>query len=338
MINIGVIGYGYWGPNMVRNFSEISESRVTMVSDLNPERLNRIKEKYPSVQVTQDCRELIRSSAVDAVVIATPVGTHFDIAFEVLRAGKPVLVEKPMTTTVEQGQKLLEEAAGRNLVLLVDHTFVYMGAVKKIKELIQTGELGHVYYYDSTRVNLGLFQYDVNVIHDLAVHDLSIMDYVLGGIYPTAVSANGKSHVPGKPENTAYVTLFFESDFIAHINVNWLSPVKLRQTLIGGSNKMIFFDDIAATEKIKIYDAGITVNGNAENMYEAMVSYRMGDICVPQFDRTEALRVEALHFLDCIEGKTKPLTGPEMGLRVVKILEAASQSLHQEGKRIELSW
>jgi len=317
---------------------ETPGSRVIAVCDLNPERLKRVKDRYPNIPLTTDYTVLIKNPAVDAIAIATPVGTHFDFALQAIHAGKHVFVEKPMTTTVEQGQILRDEAARHNLVLLVDHTFVYMGAVKKIKEIVKAGELGDIYYYDSTRVNLGLFQYDVNVVYDLAVHDLSILDYVLDGIRPIAVSAIGKSHFPGKPENTAYVTLFFDSDFIAHINVNWLSPVKIRQTLLSGSKKMIFFDDLAATEKIKIYDAGITVNENSENMYEAMVSYRMGDIRVPQFDRKEALRIEAQHFLDCIQGHAKPLTGADMGLRVVKILEATSQSLLQEGKKVKLTW
>ncbi len=336
MLNIGVIGYGYWGPNMVRNFAEASGSHVEMVSDLNRQRLELVHSRYPGIRVTMDHRELLHDPKVDAVVIATPVSTHFPLAMEALKAGKHVLVEKPMTAVSEEAYKLIEEAEQRNLTLMVDHTFVYMGAVRKIKQLMDAGELGEIYYYDSTRVNLGLFQYDVNVLFDLAVHDLAIMEFLLDGLKPEAVSAAGKSHVVGRPEDIAYLTLFFNSPFIAHISVNWLSPVKVRQTLIGGSKKMIVFNDLEPNEKVKVYDAGITVNDSQDKIYQTMVEYRMGDIWVPQFDRTEALKVEAALFIKCVKEGLTPDTDGEAGLRVVSILEAANKSLAEQGKMIYL--
>ncbi len=336
MLNIGVIGYGYWGPNMVRNFSETGNSRVSMVSDLKQERLNLVCSRYPGVRVTMNHQELLDNTQVDAVVIATPVSSHFPLAMEALRAGKHVLVEKPMTATENEGKLLIEEAKKRNLTLMVDHTFVYMGAVRKIKEVMDLGELGEIYYYDSTRVNLGLFQYDVNVLFDLAVHDLAIMEYLFDGIKPAAVSAVGKSHVADRPENVAYLTLLFDSSLIAHITVNWLSPVKVRQTLIGGSKKMVVFNDLETNEKVKVYDAGITVNESADQIYSAMVEYRMGDIWVPQFDRTEALKLEASHFINCINNGTIPETDGEAGLRVVRVLEAANLSMCEKGKLVYL--
>src|SRR5262245_9816706 len=253
MIGIGVIGYGYWGPNLVRNFSGIPGARVISVSDLRTDRLAEIRERYPAVHVTTDYREILTNPAVDAVAIATPVSTHFNIAWESLCADKHLLVTKPLAATAEQAERLAEEAMRRRRVLLVDHTFVYTGAVRKIRELITDNRLGDVYYYDSVRVNLGLFQHDVNVLWDLAVHDLAIMDYLLPD-QPCAVSATATSHIPSKPENVAYLTLFFNSPLIAHIHVNWLAPVKIRRTLIGGSRQMVVYDDLEPSEKVKIYD------------------------------------------------------------------------------------
>ena len=335
MIGIGVIGYGYWGPNLVRNFSEVSGSKVVTVSDLRSERLALVKSRYPTIKTTTNYHELIADPAIDAVVIATPVFTHFDLAMQALDMGKHVFLEKPMTATAEQGSCLIEKAQKTNRVLLVDHTFIYTGAVRKIREVIQKGELGEIYYYDSTRVNLGLFQHDVSVIWDLAVHDLSILDYVLR-THPVAVSATGINHVSNAPENVAYMTLFFNSSLIAHINVNWLSPVKLRLTLIGGSKKMIVFDDLQPSEKIKVYDTGITVNKQPDNIYDMLIGYRTGDMWAPHFDTTEALRAEAIHFIDCIEKGLEPDTNCEMGLRVVRILEAATKSIREKGQLVAL--
>ncbi|MBW4686029.1 MAG: Gfo/Idh/MocA family oxidoreductase [Komarekiella atlantica HA4396-MV6] len=335
-INIGVIGYGYWGPNLVRNFSEIPGAQVTTVSDFKPELLTKVQARYPKISVTTDCRDVFKDPKIDAVAIATPVSTHFDLALAALQAGKHVLVEKPMTTTSEQAMRLIEEAEKRNLVLMVDHTFVYTGAVRKMHDLIATNTLGNVYYYDSVRVNLGLFQHDVNVIWDLAVHDLAIMNYVLPS-QPYAVSATGISHIPGEPENIAYLTLFFENNLIAHLHVNWLAPVKVRRTLIGGSQRMIVYDDLEPSEKVKIYDKGITINGNSESVYQMMIGYRTGDMWSPKLDMTEALRTEGLHFINCIQQSDRPITDGKVGLDVVRILEAASQSLKKQGRLIELN-
>lgn len=333
-INIGVIGYGYWGPNLVRNFAEIPGAQVRTVSDFNPERLLKVQERYPTIRVTTNCQDIFADPHIDAVAIATPVSTHFDLALAALQAGKHVLVEKPMTSTSEQAFRLIEEAERRHLVLMVDHTFVYTGAVRKMRELVASNQLGKLYYYDSVRVNLGLFQHDVNVIWDLAVHDLSIMDYVLQA-RPYAVSATGINHVLGKPENIAYLTLFFADNLIAHLHVNWLAPVKVRRTLIGGSQKMVVYDELEPSEKVKVYNKGITLNNSADRMYQMLVGYRTGDMWAPNLDMTEALRTEGLHFVQCIEGG-RPITDGEAGLRVVRILEAATQSIKKQGQLVEL--
>jgi predicted dehydrogenase len=335
-INIGIIGYGYWGPNLVRNFSDISEARVKVVSDFKSELLAKVQVRYPSVQTTTNCQDIFNDPGVDAVVIATPVSTHFDLALAALKAGKHVMVEKPITTTSEQAIRLIEEAEKRNLVLMVDHTFVYTSAVRKIHDLIVSNALGDIYYYDSVRVNLGLFQRDVNVVWDLAVHDLSILNYILPS-QPHAVSATGVSHVPGGPENIAYLTLFFANNLIAHINVNWLAPVKVRRTLIGGSQRMIVYDDLEPSEKIKIYDKGITLNGNPESVYQMLIGYRAGDMWSPKLEITEALQTEGLHFIDCIQQGDRPITDGKAGLQIVKILEAATQSMGKKGQLVELN-
>ena len=339
-INIGIIGYGYWGPNLVRNFSELPEAEVSVVADLNTELLLKAQARYPALKVTADCQDIFTNSEINAVAIATPVHTHFDLAMAALKAGKHVFVEKPMTVNSEQAKRLIDEAQKRNLVLMVDHTFVYTGAVKKMRELVDTQQLGDIYYYDSVRVNLGLFQHDVNVLWDLAVHDLSIMSYLLPS-QPYAVSATGVSHIPGEPENIAYLTLFFANNLIAHINVNWLAPVKVRRTLIGGSKKMIVFDDLEPSEKLKVYDKGITLNGNpntnAEKVYQMLIGYRTGDMRSPKLEITEALRTEASHFVDCIEHGKTPITDGQAGLQVVKILEAATVSMKKQGQLVELN-
>ncbi|HSK64157.1 MAG TPA: Gfo/Idh/MocA family oxidoreductase, partial [Pyrinomonadaceae bacterium] len=277
MIKVGVIGYGYWGPNLVRNFMAASGSAVMRVCDLRPERLAPLNKLYPGIKTCGHVTDLINDPQIDAVVIATPVASHYDLALAALKAGKHVLVEKPLAANSDQARRLIDEAASRKLVLLVDHTFVYTDAVRKIRELIASGQLGEIYYYDAVRVNLGLFQHDVNVIWDLAIHDLSIMDYVLPA-KPVAISTTGISHIPGQPENVAYITLFFTSAQIAHVHVNWLTPVKVRHTLIGGSEKMILYDDLEPSEKLKVYDKGINVTPRPEDVYKMLVSYRSGDM------------------------------------------------------------
>jgi predicted dehydrogenase len=336
MITVGVIGYGYWGPNLVRNFSEAPGGRVGFVTDIRAERLPQITARYPGMKVSVDSRDLLRDPAVDAVVVATPVSTHFDLAMAALRAGKHVLVEKPMTATSDQSLALIDEAEKRGLVLMVDHTFVYTNAVRKIRELTQGGDLGDIYYYDSVRINLGLFQHDVNVLWDLAVHDLSIMDFVLGQT-PVSVSATGLAHVSGQPENIAYMTMFFEGRLIAHVHVNWLAPVKVRRTLLGGSRRMIVFDDLEASEKIKVYDRGISVNPSQENVYQMLIGYRAGDMWAPQLGVTEALQTEARHFIDCIANRKRPITDGHAGLRVVRLLEAATHSMSNHGRLVPLT-
>lgn len=337
MIGVGVIGYGYWGPNLVRNFAEVPGARVVAVSDLHAERLAQVRARNAAVKTTTDHHELFADPAIDAIVIATPVSTHFDMALQALRAGKHVLVAKPLAATVEQGAVLLDAAARRHRVLMVDHTFIYTSAVRKIKELVDGGQLGRLYYYDSVRVNLGLFQHDVNVLWDLAVHDLAIMDYVLEA-RPCAVSATGIAHLPGQLENVAYLTCFFDGRLIAHIHVNWLAPVKIRRTLIGGERQMIVYDDLEPSEKVKIYDKGITLNSGPEGVYQLLVDYRTGDMWAPQLSLTEALHLEALHFLECIEYDRQPLSDGQAGLRVLRVLEGASLSLAQRGQPVELRW
>jgi predicted dehydrogenase len=335
-LRLGVIGYGYWGPNLVRNFSEIPDARVVKVCDLSRARLAVAAQRYPAIDTCTDYADLVNDSRVDAIVIATPVSTHFDFALQALRAGKHVLVEKPMTATSEQALRLIDEADRRRCVLMVDHTFVYTGAVRRIQELIASKSLGQINYYDSVRVNLGLFQPDVNVIWDLAVHDLAIMDYVIGA-RPYAVSATGISHVRGRPENIAYLSLFFEANLIAHVNVNWLAPVKVRRTLIGGSRRMIVYDDLEPSEKIKVYDKGITVgSASAESLYELFVAYRTGDMWAPQLEMTEALKTEAVHFVRCVEDRAPAITDGDAGLRVVRLLEAAAESLADRGRLVEI--
>ncbi len=274
-------------------------------------------------------------TSIDAIVIATPVSSHFELAMAALKAGKHVLVEKPLAANSQQALELIEEAARRKRVLMVDHTFVYTSAVRKIRELIRSNALGDIYYYDAVRVNLGLFQHDVNVIWDLAIHDLSIMDYVLPS-RAIAVSATGISNLPGQPENVAYITLFFANPQIAHVHVNWLTPVKVRHTLIGGSEKMILYDDLEPSEKVKIYDKGVTVSQSPEAVYEMLVSYRSGDMWAPRLDTTEALQTEVLHFIDCVEHNNKPETDGEAGLRLVKIVEAAERSLRARGELLDI--
>lgn len=335
MINVGVVGYGYWGPNLVRNFVASPDANVVTVCDRDAGRLAKVQALYPAIEVTTSAEEMIADPRIDAIVVATPVDAHFPIAMAALKAGKHVFVEKPITSTADQARQLVEEAARRGLVLHVDHTFVYTGAVRKMHELIRTDAFGQVRYYDSTRVNLGLFQHDVNVLWDLAVHDLSIMAYVLGQT-PVAVSATGHTHMPGQPEYAAFLTVYFGQDTIAHINVNWLSPVKVRRTLVGGDRQMIVYDDNEPSEKIRLYDKGISVTETPEDVRKLLISYRTGDLWVPKLQELEALAVEVAHFCACIRGEEQSLTGGEAGLELVRILEAANQSMANRGAPVEL--
>lgn len=335
MIKIGVIGYGYWGPNLVRNFAELGSAEVAAVSDLDQKKLDLVAKRFPAVKTTTDFQDLLRDPAIDAIAIATPVNTHFELGMAALKAGKHVWLEKPMTETSLQARKLVEEAEKRKLVLHVDHTFIYTGAVKKMSELVKGGELGKILYYDSTRVNLGLFQRDVSVISDLAVHDFSILDHLFAE-QPVAVSAGGINHFPGTPENLAYITMFYDSGAIAHVNVSWLAPVKVRTVLVGGAKKMFVYDDLQPSEKLKVYDKGVSFTDDPAQIYQMRVGYRTGDMWAPKLDEREALRVEGEHFVECIEKSKTPLTDGRLGLRVIEVIEAATSSMKARGETIHL--
>ncbi len=335
MINIGVIGYGYWGPNLVRNFSEAPEANVVIVADLDQAKLRLVERRYPGIRTTADYHKVIADPAVEAVAIATPVSSHFEIGMMALQAGKHVWLEKPMAETSFQAHALADEAERSGRVLYVDHTFIYTGAVEKIAEIIRSGELGKVYYYDSIRINLGLFQRDVSVISDLAVHDFSILEYILGE-HPVAVSASGTNHFPGTPANLAYITLFYESGTIAHTNVSWLAPVKVRQILIGGSRKMIAYDDLEQSEKVRVYDKSVSFTDDPAQIQEMRVGYRTGDMWAPKLASTEALRVAAGHFIDCIETGRRVRTCGRFGAGLVDLIEAATASMHNKGQTVFL--
>jgi predicted dehydrogenase len=333
LIRMGVIGYGYWGPQIVRNFNGAAGCKVTVVCDKNPESLRRVNNSYPSVQTTSELSEVLCSPDVDTVAVVTPVWSHFELAKAALENGKHVFVEKPFTSTAVQAEQLIELAERKNLQIMVDHTFLFTSAVKRIRQLIQEGALGKLYYYDSTRVNLGLFQHDVNVIWDLAPHDLSIMDHLIKG-EPEYVIAAGQAHFNGL-EDVAYITMYFADRMIAHINVNWLSPVKVRTTLIGGETKMLMWNDLDADEKLKIYDKGVHM-ASGQNLYQLLVSYRSGDMWAPKLEQTEALAAEAKYFIECVSNNVRPFNDGAAGLRVVRMLEAADKSLKGGGKPIRL--
>lgn len=332
---IGVIGYGYWGPNLVRNFANTEGAQVISVSDLDLEKLALVKRRHPDAEVTSDFRDVLKDSRIDAVAIATPVHTHYELARAALDAGKHVLIEKPLAYTSTQARHLVEQATRQNLVLMVDHTFLYTPAIQKMRQLIADGTIGDVYYYHSVRASLGLFQEDVNVAWDLAVHDISIIKYIFSE-EPIAVSATGANHVSGSPEDIAHITLFFQSTCIAHISVNWLSPVKIRQIFIGGSRKMIAYDDVEPTEKIKVYDKGITVNESSESARQLRIGYRAGDVWAPNLSTKEALQTETEHFVDCLRGDTSPIASGLSGLFVVEVLEAVSRSIASKGEVVHL--
>lgn len=334
MLRVGVIGYGYWGPNLVRNFNGLENAKVVKVCDRNPEALKRATKTYPNIEAVTDADEIMESGEIDAVAIATPVSTHFDLAKKALQHEKHVFVEKPFASTVAQAEELIEFADKKNLKIMVDHTFLFTGPVRKIKQLIDDDVLGNLYYYDSMRVNLGLFQHDVNVVWDLAPHDLSIMDFLIKE-KPVAIAANGKAHLGNGLQNIAYITVYFANSTIAHFNVNWLSPVKVRTTLIGGGKKMLVWNDLEADEKIKVYDKGIELK-NGEGIYNLLVSYRSGDMWAPKVEQTEALKIEAEYFVHCVLNNETPFNDGYAGLRIVKMLEACTESLEKDGKMIRL--
>ncbi len=336
MINTGVIGYGYWGPNIVRNFVANPDLNVVKVSDMAADRLALLKRTHPNVQAEQDANEILNDPTIDLVAVITSTSTHFKLAKQALLNGKHVFVEKPFTATVEEAEELIRIAEEKNLVIMVDHTFLFTGAVQKMKQLVDSGELGNLYYYDSVRVNLGLFQYDANVIWDLAPHDLSIMNYLNKGMKPVSVNAVGSDHIGKGFEDVAYLTVKGENNFIGHFHVNWLSPVKVRKTLVAGDKKMLVWDDLEADEKIKIYNKRVEEVKEKSEFYKLQVKYHTGDILVPVVEMTEALRLETEHLVDCIKNGTTPINGGKEGLEVVRILEASDKSLKQGGKEIEL--
>jgi predicted dehydrogenase len=334
MINFGIIGYGYWGINLVRNFAKLDNGKVLMVADGRVERLNLLKKNHPSIDTCSDANELINNPLIDAVVIATPVFTHFALAKKALLAGKHVLLEKPMTASVAEAEELITIAAGKNLVLMVDHTFLYTGAVQKMKELIDGGSIGAIRYFDSSRINLGLFQPDVNVLWDLAPHDISILTYLINyEVY--SVNATGISHTHNGIENIAYMTINYQADFIAHFDCSWTSPVKVRQTLIGGDKKMIVFNDLEPSEKIRIYDTGYD-HKTEEDKTSIMVDYRTGDVFIPKISGQEALMGVATDFMHSIMTGSQPLADAALGMKVVKILEASQESIKNKGKEVKL--
>ncbi|TAM97439.1 MAG: Gfo/Idh/MocA family oxidoreductase [Rhizobiaceae bacterium] len=335
MPGIGIIGYGYWGPNIARAVTEVDALALRAIADPSIPALERAGRRHPSVHLETDWRELIADPSVDAVAIATPVSTHFDIALAALKAGKHVLVEKPMTDSVFKAELLVEEAARRALVLMVDHTFIYTGAVRAIRDLIDNGRLGDIYYYDSTRVNLGLFQRDVNVIWDLAVHDFAILDFLVRS-KPLAISASAAAFLPNSPENLAHLSIYFDNGTMAHLNVNWMAPVKVRQALIGGSQRMVIYDDMQTSEKVKIYDRGVDPAAGAKTLREQLVFYRMGEMRAPALSPKEALVTEIEQFVHSIESGERPPSDGESGLRVVEMLAAASRSTVLRGQPIEL--
>jgi predicted dehydrogenase len=336
-VKIGLIGYGYWGPNLLRNFAKQPGCRVVAVADRDADRLAGAGRLHPTARLVRSAEELLADRSVDAVAISTPISTHFELAKRALEAGKHVLVEKPMTATIRDAERLAALAERNRLTLMVDHTFVYSGAAKTIKGLVQSGEVGDVFYYDSVRVNLGLFQQDVNVLWDLAPHDFSIMSHVLDA-KPKTVWAVG-SRLPRtkgwKTESVVYVTIEFSDGMLAHFHLNWLSPVKVRRTLIGGSKRMIVYDHLDPDNQVKVFDKGVEMHSQAER-YQLLVQYRAGDMWAPKVDQREALDTACAHFLSCLATGTLPLSDGQAGLENVRLLDAADRSLRAKGKAVTL--
>jgi len=334
MINLGVIGYGYWGPNVARNFNSCAGTKLVTVCDLNESRLKLAKGIFPFVKISSNPKDILDSDDIQAVAIVTPVFTHYELAKAALESGKHIFVEKPLASSTGQAEKLINLALKKNLKIMVDHTFLFTGAVRKIREIVNSGELGSLFFYDSTRINLGLFQHDINVVWDLAPHDFSIMNYLLDKC-PVAISAQGTAHFGSGIEDVAYIAAHFDNGFIGHFHCNWLSPVKIRKTLISGAKKMLVWDDLESDEKIKIYDRGVEFK-NGDGINNLLVSYRSGDMYSPKISNTEALYLEAQYFLECIEKNIEPFNNGEAGLKVVRMLEATDKSLKNGGSKIKI--
>lgn len=336
MLTVGVIGCGYWGPNLIRNFINLKDAEVKICSDINSGRLDHMKQLYPSLATTTDYKDIIKDESIDAVVIATPVSTHYQLAAEALEAGKHVFCEKPLTQSVEEGVKLVDLADEKGRTLMVGHTFVYTAAVNKVKDLINSGELGDIYYMSTARVNLGLFQEDINVVWDLAPHDVSIMNYVLG-TRPVAVSAVGHSYIQPDIQDVSFITMRYPGSILTNLHVSWLNPNKIRSTTVVGSKKMMVYDDISSLEKIRIYDKGVDVIPHYDTFGEFQLSYRYGDIHIPKLNEAEPLKMECQHFIDCIEG-ADPQSSGRHGLEVLIVLDAIDRSMKQHGAEIEIEW
>ncbi len=334
-LKIAVIGYGYWGPNLVRNFTNLENSTVSHVVDESPDRLEKVKKLYPSINATSSLTEILENPEIDCIIIATPISTHYDIAKKALEHNKHVLVEKPMTNSVKHAKELIELSKKKKKVLMVDHTYLYTGAIQKIKKIIDKNMIGEIQYIDSTRINLGLFQPDVNVLWDLAAHDISICSYLMNE-NPISVQAMGKSHTDSNFEDIAYLTLHFKSKKIIHFNCSWISPVKIRYMLIGGNKKMIIFNDLETTEKVKIYDTKYKTKTNPKNDRQILADYRVGDIFIPKLTTREGLSSMVEDFVSAIIDKTKPISNYDIGLQVVKILEAAQRSITNQGKEVKI--
>ena len=337
MIRVAVIGTGYWGPNLIRNFSACPQTELVAACDRDRDRLEKVLRGYPSVHALESLQAVLQRDDVDAVAVATPVATHGPIGLAALQAGKHVLLEKPMAASVREAEELVRTADQMGLTLMVDHTFLYSAPVQRIKQIVDSGELGQIYFVDSVRINLGLFQHDINVVWDLAPHDLSIMDLLIGRL-PKSLSAFGACHADGHSEieDVAYLNLDFGGGMLASFHVNWLSPVKIRHFVVGGSRKGLVYNDLLPDEKIRVYDRGITVSHDQETKRGILVGYRTGDVWAPHVDRVEPLQVMVSHFAECVADGKRPLTDGEAGLRIVRILEAAQRSIKAQGGRITL--
>lgn len=335
-LRIGVLGYGYWGPNLARNVAASTESDLCAVADLDERRLAVARNAHPMALLTPRFEDVLADPSIDAVVIATPPSTHYRLARQALENGKHVLITKPLATSSADAEHLLEIARERHLALAVDHTFLFTGAVRRMKQYVESGELGEVYYFDSIRINLGLFQHDTNVVWDLAPHDLSIMLYLIDQRV-RSISAVGACHVDSGVENIAYLTVRFDGPLLAHFHVNWLAPAKVRTLIVGGSRKMLVYDDVEASEKLKVYDSGARLITSAEDVYRTLVEYRTGDIICPRIDKTEALTNEWAHFVNVVRGHEDPISGADIGVRIVRLIEAAQQSLRLGGAPVEVS-
>lgn len=331
--NIGIVGYGYWGPNLARNFAGHSECVVRRIAEVDPNRRAEAQMAWPHSEVVAHADQILTAPDIDIAVIATPVSTHFELTMTALRHGKHVWVEKPVATTSDEARRIADEADKRRLIVIIDHTFLFTGPVIKMKEIVDSGEMGSLLYYDSVRVNLGMFQHDVNVLWDLATHDLAIINYLVED-RPTAVSAIGSSHFNGHID-VGYLTLWYKDNFIAHFHANWLSPVKVRRTLVGGDQRMLVWDDGEREEKIKVYDKGVKVF-NREGVYQMLATYRVGDMHSPLLATGEALAREVGYFIDCVDHGRSPHNNALAGMRVVEILEAADRSLALNGAPVEL--